>query len=769
MVSTLKIQDTPMSYEYCGYLKTILDAPDEAARAALDAVVFGAPELRQWSLSDHPGDLEWQRIPVSCKAIDGGVRLEGRFNDIRQIDNLSPDDPSFWVSISTLCRRGSGFPIDTARYPIAEITYRCETPNARPAWMWTYPGGNHLDGLPPSQDWRTMARRISHRGFPAQLDAIIVRLYSTSRSFEALDIAEIRFRAMTEAEASACREDEARLEPMRGHGPNDLAGVKHYPLLDDFYPFGTYMDAGTSKRMAAMLGVSLMEYWGLIFEDLARHHHNCVALEKVDRLTAPEWRDLLVLAEQFGLRFYVIHEAPPGAPKGYYEDFVDSHVRPYANSNAILAWSLHDEPGEEAFAEVLLARSLIEEADPNHPHVVMERSTKTLPLMAPYASVAGMGFFATHSPWEVGSLVRTHLPLCGGQQMWFVAPAFVFATDTPEWYTCPEMRLMLNLALVQGARGWFTFAMHNDPIWIRGSCQRTLTGPFLAFSDLWSELGQRVESVAPLVPLFMHATPQDTVEEWFRAQSVARANAQLPEGVAPVTLTRFVGSDYELFCVVSNDIREMTTVFIDIGREMGDDMALFDVTDYVRTREWAPAENRRHLEMFPGQLRVMLLARHEVCEHWRRVITARMIDIDRRTMAVDLALAHAYGLNAAPIERMLEAVGTDATPSDIAVTKQARAALLNLIYGSRAICESRSAIIEATAAVCACDGSLCRLLARGKADLARQLGFKVIPLAREFTTLRIELRRGQGAAILELCRDLAKRAIELLAEIRAAT
>jgi hypothetical protein len=94
---------------------------------------------------------------------------------------------------------------------------------------------------------------------------------------------------------------------------------------------------------------------------------------------------------------------------------------------------------------------------------------------------------------------------------------------------------------------------------------------------------------------------------------------------------------------------------------------------------------------------------------------------------------------------------------------------LNLVYDSPAIYEARTKIIQASAAVCACDGSLCRLLARGKSDVARQWGFKVVPLAREFTNLRLELRRGRGAEILGQCQAVAARACEILAEIRALT
>jgi len=132
-----------------------------------------------------------------------------------------------------------------------------------------------------------------------------------------------------------------------------------------------------------------------------------------------------------------------------------------------------------------------------------------------------------------------------------------------------------------------------------------------------------------------------------------------------------------------------------------------------------------------------------------------------------LALTQVYGIRTTDIEKMIEGVQHHAGHEALSTMQRAREALLNLVYSSPVIYEPRSKIIEASAAVCACDGSLCRLLGRGKAEQARQCGFKVVPLAREFTNLRLELRRGRGAAILDQCNDLARRALDLLAEIRA--
>ena len=748
-----------MTYEYSGYLKRLLDAPDPAQTRALPGVVFASDDIAQWRLRDLPSDLEWQRIPASYQRTQTGVRLEGRFNDVHQIANIAVNDPSFWVALSSLDCTDDRFPIDVTQYPVAEITYRCTSPNALPSWQWVYPGGVHFDGLTPTQEWRTIARRVSYGGFPKQVDAIILRLYSTTKATESFEVESIRFRALTEAEAIACDTHLAALGNMRP--------PKRYPVLDDFLPFACSMDAASSKRLASMLGISLQEYWALAFEDIAKHYHNCIAIEKIDRFTEDEWREILGLAGPYGIKFFAIHDLPPDSSQAQAEGFVNRHIRPHAGSPSILAWALHHKPPESAFPDVLAARSLVEKVDPDHPCGLILRDPNAFPLLAPYLPIIGIEHFRSHVPWQLAQTVRTHLPLCGGQQMWVIAPGFVYATDTPEWHTCPEMRIMLNHALANGARGWLTFAYHNDPIWIRGSCQRTLTGPFLTFSDLWSELGQRAEHCGAFAPILLNARPAAEVAPWFGSQSTAHVNAQLPEGVEPAGVTQLSGDDYDLFCLVSNDVREMTTVLVDIASAGIRGRKPYDITDYVRTRQWVSMPPKRHLEMFPGQMHLILVAKPEVCNEWRDRIAARIIANDRRVLGFDLALVRAHNISTAEIEDLLNGVTPEGWPGGLERMQRARDALLNLLYSSPGIYKARSKIIEASAAVCACDGSLCRLLGRGKVEAARQAGFKILPLAREFTNLRLELRRGRGADILERCENLSRQAPALLSEIRA--
>lgn len=749
-----------MTYEYSGFLKTVLDTPDLALRDSLPFVEFTAEDIAKWRFSDVPYDMEWQHIPGSLSRTETGVRIEGRFNEVSQIDNIAVDDPSFWVPLSTLGTGDARLPLDVTQYPVVEITYRCTSANALPAWQWLYPGGVYFDSLESTQEWRTIIRRVSCDGFPKQVDAVILRLYSTTRDVESFEVKSIRFRAMSEAETAACAS-------ASGISTSEDRAPKRYPVLDEFFPFGCYMDAASSKRMASMLGISFHEYWGLALEDIAKHHHNCVAIEKVDRFSVDEWRELLGLAGSYGVKFFVIHDGPVGAQPGQMSEFLDTHVRPYADSTDILAWALYDSPPEHAYPEVVSTKALLEKADPSHPMGLVLRTPNAFPLFAPELPIMGIEHFRSHAPWDLADTLRTHLPLCRGQQTWVVAPGFVYATDTPEWHSCPEMRMMLNHALANGARGWFSFAYHNDPIWIRGSIQRSLTGPFLTFSDLWSELGQRVEQCSAFGPLLLNVAPTPDVAPWFSVNAVAHANTHLPNGIAPARATQLSGADCELFCIVSNDIREMASVSIDISDAGARGKKMYDLSDCIRTRHWAQMPAQRHFQMFPGQMHVVLVGKPGVCDLWRDRIAARMIANDRRVMEFDLSLLHAHGVSTAGIEEMLNDVSSEGGPRDLETMQRARDALLNLVYDSPAIYEARTKLIEACAAVCACDGSLCRLLGRNKIELARQWGFKVTPLAREFTNLRLELRRGRGAEILHSCEDLARRTHRLLAEIRA--
>lgn len=747
-----------MSYEYSGYLGSLLHAPDLDAIAQAGAIALNAEQIAEWRTEDDPAEPEWTNIGAFITRNGDVVSLHGDFEEVRRIDDLDEDDPSFWVPLSSQKWTKGPFPIDLARYPVIEITYRCATPHARPAWLWHYPGGVHKDGLRPAREWRTIARLAQHGGFPQQIDAITLRLYSVARSEEVLEIKSIRFRALTHAEAMALAAQAPALEET---GP-----PRNYPLLDHFFPMGVYMKAGAAKRLAQAMETSFRDYWRLALEDVARYHHNTVVLEEIETLSPVEWRELLGLAVSFGIRILPVHDWPLDQPKLDLEVLIRTHIAPHAESPAILAWCIKDEPAEHTFRTHLQARWLIERADPNHPLAILLREPNVCPLFAPYFSAISIAHFRSGAAWDLGPMVRAHAALHRGQQFWVNAPAFVYATDTPLWNTCPEIRLMLNLAFANGARGWLSFCYHNEPIWAGGDFLRSLTGPFLTFSDVWAELGTRMERFAGLAPLFLKAKPAGAQEVGFEITANKHELAKLPPNTEPIQWHWLQAPDYALIYIINNDIGEVTPVTVKVPAHLPKGLEIYDMTEFVRSLKWEPMPRDRHLEMFPGQGQVLLLAEPEVCARLRDEVTAALIAGDRRQIALDLSLARRYHRDVREVRDLTQRVGMDDPLQDVNRTLQARAYLVNLLYRTPAVYQTRSKLIQASAAICGADGALCRLLGMGKSNLAHDLGLKLIPLTGELTRLRLELRRGRGPEAYEPAARLAEKCVKLLEDIR---
>ena len=111
-----------MDYEYLGYLSTILFKPDSQLRKSLDSISFTGEDLAKWKTDDLRHATEWQKIPARRTITQEGVHLEGDFRSVRSIDSLSPNDPRYWVPISSLSTNDDRFPIDTSKYPIIEVS-----------------------------------------------------------------------------------------------------------------------------------------------------------------------------------------------------------------------------------------------------------------------------------------------------------------------------------------------------------------------------------------------------------------------------------------------------------------------------------------------------------------------------------------------------------------------------------------------------------------------------------------------------------------------
>ena len=329
------------------------------------------------------------------------------------------------------------------------------------------------------------------------------------------------------------------------------------------------------------------------------------------------------------------------------------------------------------------------------------------------------------------------------------------------------MRLMANLAFANGARGWFAYSYHNDPVWLRGRLQRSLTGPFLTFSDLWSELMQRMRWVDALAPLLLASRVEDSMDEWFARGVFTNSTVCPAPGVTPISQFHLRGDDFSLYFTVSNNTREIASVEVDIPKSAAAGMEIYDLSEFVRDRVWRPIERKGHIEMFPGQARILLVAASERCEGWRRSITERMGMAGLRKLRYAMALASGYGLDLAQVEDGLAALGAPSDPAHLELIGRARDRVLELAYATQNIRDPHSSIFHASSAICGCDGALCRLMELGKGNLARQIGTEVIPLAAELTRHRLAWRRGEGESVAVQAKESAARCVRLLERIRS--
>lgn len=746
-------------YRYHGFLKQIQNIPDAETLSRVDHISFSAEDIEHWKCTDDPTEKEWLSVPVRVvRTEDGTAMLRGHFEDIRRIDNLDRKEPRFWAPLSITSSEDPRFPLDCLRYPIVEVTYCCASSHAYPACYWSYPGGSHLTVLEPSREWVTAALLLSHQEFPRSISQFSLRLYSAWRTTEVLEISRIQFRALTPEEKRVLSEIYLNLENTLPPQP--------YTLLDEFLPFGVTMNIGTAQQLAELLDISFFDYFRLAFEDIARHHHNAVSIEGVQHLKQDDRHVLTELAENFGLRLVPCFNWDMAEFDLKGEALVEEFIKPHVESRGILAWNVLDAPPEQHLGAFLKARDLISTVDKNHPLAIHLRQADAFAFYAPYFAASGFSYFRSGNPWGISDTVRTHLPLMGGYQFWITAPTFVYASDAPDWCTNPQLRMMLNLALAHGARGWFAHTYHNTPVWINGHYERSLSGPFLTFSDLWAELGNRIERLSVLAPLFLSAHPIAPPDQLaFVLQYQKNAKTQLDENREGITVCWLEGPDYFLYYFVNNDPDQVTSVNLSLPETLPYGLEVYDTTALVRIRSWEPSPRERHLEMFPGQGQLLIIAQPPICAHWREIIGRRMLLADQRQTRVDLELARQYRLDLEGIESTLSDPGEQATMEDLKRVHEARERLFNLIYATPEIYETRGLLIKASSIICGCDERLNALHGKGKTELAHELGVRILPLARTLTVLRLQLRRGYGARIRHDAELLVQSAMDLLREI----
>lgn len=764
------------NYIYKGLLKGVKGIPSSEELQKCLSIEFSAEELKKWSSVDHASEGEWRQGRVEKRLIEDpneGFKylvFQGDFTNVGRVDLLSDRSlqPSFWVPLSTISKDVPHFPISSHNYPVVEITYRVQAGRGIPAWSWYYNTGQFFEFLESSQDWVTVARAWSYNGFPRRIENFVVRLYSRYCTKESMYIRSVRFREYTEAEREFLESKVTGIisenKPIR------------YSFLDDFFPLGTYVKAATVKRMSNHLGIDVETYLDLLFEDIAQHYHNMVFFEDFYEFLPGDKDIVFDLANKYGIKVVVALEEEGkrlGGPRsGDYWREKEQEIKRNASNPALLGWVIKEGPLDEEIDEYLAIKRRIEQLDSNHPVIYLTREANSFQLYASVSSVSGLSHWKSKDPWELGQIVRSHYRLLKGQQLWVIPPVFVFGSGFPPWNSAPEIRLMINLAISSGARGWLSYTYHNVPLWAGGECERSMTGPFLCSSDVWQELGARLGRFFALAPLFLKSVPVNKPAEFdVEVRSRRHPRSRCPGSVEILLQSWFKGENFWIFYLVNQDTSEVTGVDVKFRKEFGRGYRVYDATQFVREHKWLEVGSEFHREMFPGQGLILLIASEDVCKEWEEKIIKGLVESVSRQIRMDMELWRYYCKDFLSVydDKVNECNLMGNTVEKLRCITQIREEVFNRIYGCESLVKSRGKLFEIESLLCACDEELNRFVGLGKEELVGSYRDKLLLFAKEAIKWRLAIKRGEGGSVLSNLEKTCESLHKMLAQLRASS
>ncbi|MCA1903061.1 MAG: hypothetical protein LDL53_12740 [Candidatus Hydrogenedens sp.] len=754
-------------FVYRGLLKGIKEIPSQKERDERKHITFYADDLAKWSSEDDPAEREWQGIHCEKRVenIDGEkiLNFTGDFTHTSRL-NLMKDmqTPSFWVPLTTRSRNVPHFPISHKEYPIIEITYRVQYGKSIPAWTWHYITGQFFEFLNIEPKWTTVARAWAYKDFPSKMEHLAIRLYSFTTTKETLYIHSIRFRSATDEENKILK----NIDVSKYVSEKPIS----YPILDNIFPVGTYINANTARNMSHLLRTDLATYLDLLFEDISLHHHNVVIIENFYEFLPGDQDVLFDISKKYGIKVIIPLEEEttqldtPKASVLFKEK--EQTIKRNATRENLFGWIIKENPTDSELEGYVQIKKKIEQIDTNHPVIYLTREANAFPLYASLSSVSGLSHWKSRNPWELGQVLRTHVQFIKNGHLWAIGPTFIFGSGAPEWNSAPEIRLMINLAISSGAHGWITYSYHNMPLWVGSECQRSLTGPFLTFSDVWQELGSRLGRFFVLAPLVMLAKPSKPPDFVPSIQVRKHQRSRCPDSINVITTSWLKGNNYWLLYIVNQDSSEVTGVNVTLPKSLPDNYRVYDATQFVRTYQWEELPSSFHREMFPGQGQILLIATPEECQYWGDVILKRIFEHIERQINIDLNLLRPFQPTIDKLEEKINNLKEKQSIQNLLKLIEIRNQITDTIYATEDISLVRGKLFEAGSILCACDGVMCRLLIEGKKSIVEKYRDEVIKYAGDLIQYRLSIREGKGKQYLTSINNLSERLFTILSELR---
>ncbi len=754
-------------YIYKGLLSRIKEIPTPEEREKCASITFYPEDLMKWSIEDDPGEEEWKGIPVkrAIEELEGEkvLRWTGDFSGLRRLNFLKDmEKPSFWVPLSTRTNTVPHFPISQNKYSIVEFSYRMQYGKCVPAWTWHYTTGQFFEYLDMDFKWTTVARAWCFNSFPRKMDNFALRLYSFTRTKETMYVRSIRFREPTEKEKNFLNKKDIL----------QLSNEKpiHYTLLDNFFPIGVYINANTARNMSHLFKTDLASYLDLLFEDISLHYHNVAFVEKFYDFLPGDQEVLFETSKKYNVKLIISLEEEnilldPSKATSYFKE-KEHTIKRYATEDNLFGWVIKENPSDVEADTYIQIKKKIEQIDEKHPVIYLTREANAFPLYTQFSSVAGLSHWKSKNPWELGQVIKTHMKFINEQHLWVIGPTFVFGSGAPIWNSAPEIRLMINLAISSGARGWLSYTYHNTPLWSGGECQRSLTGPFLTFSDVWQELGGRLGRFYSLASLVMSAKPSSAPDFRPDIQSRKHPRSRCPGNVDILMNTWMKGDNFWLLYIVNQDTSEVTGVNINFHSALPEQYRVYDATQFVRSYQWEELPPSLHREMFPGQGQIMLIATPEECQRWGEIIMGRIFNYIEQQIFIDIELLKPYLSSIDKIADKVRELGEKRSINALHKMVEIKNQVTNTIYSTEDLYKVRGKLFEVGAILCACDGVLCRLLSESKNSIVEKYKEEILQLAGEFIKCRMGVREGKGKKFLAPIGKLSERLSIILQELR---
>src|SRR5690606_35822550 len=109
-----------------------------------------------------------------------------------------------------------------------------------------------------------------------------------------------------------------------------------------------------------------------------------------------------------------------------------------------------------------------------------------------------------------------------------------------------------------------------------------------------------------LTPLLLACKPEGSLKKWYVTTITSETDTVFPDEIGPVGVFRMRNDNFQLIFVVNNDVAKMAGFNLHIPSNALTGQEIYDFSDFIASNSWQPMERKRHLEMFPGQMKVLM-------------------------------------------------------------------------------------------------------------------------------------------------------------------